>query len=153
RVEDLVLGDRLTTERLRIERAVAVVLRRHLGQRRRGDTVVVHVLVDLHAEELGGHELTVVAVPRRHVRQRGVRLEGAARVLVDPDGDADVAGTGAQRVGRRLDGARTGGARVEHVAERDPGQTEVSRQRVGLPDLPAAAERTVHVAPLDSRVL
>ena len=102
RGEDLLLGHRLAPERVRVERAVAVVLRRDLGERLLRDAVVVHVLVDLHAEELRGEELADLAVPRRAASSRRVGGERAARVLVHADRDAEVVLAEPDRVGGQL---------------------------------------------------
>src|SRR5581483_10538730 len=75
---------------------------RHLGQCGLRDAVVLHVLVDLHAEELGRRELALLAVPRRTRIERGVGDEGVGVVdLVAPaEGELDVAPLHA-RVGER----------------------------------------------------
>ena len=81
---------------------------------------------------------------RRHVDQRGVDVERAARVLVHADGDADVVVARPDGVGA-AGGAGRGGAGVEHVHERDAGQSEQADDRVGVGDLPAAAEGELDV--------
>ena len=49
--------------------------------------------------------------------------------------------------------ARRGGASVVHVEERDARHAELVDDRVGVVDLVAAAERELHVPPLDAGVL
>ena len=104
RVEDLVLGNRLAPERIRVQRAVAEVLGGHLGQRLLRDAVLVDVVVGLHPEELRGDELTVLGVPLRQRELGRVVGERTARVLVQPDGDADVVLAQPDGVGGLLDG-------------------------------------------------
>ena len=151
RREDLLLGDRLAAEGVRVERAVAVVLGRHLGQGLVGDAVVVHVAVDLHGEELRGEEVPDLAVPGRRAVVDGVGGERARLVLVHADGDADVVLARADGVGRQLQRRRRGGAAVVDVHERDAGEPEPADDRVGVVDLEAAAERELHVLPLRRR--
>ena len=152
RREDLLLGERLAPERVRVQRAVAVVLRRDLGERRVRDPVVVHVLVDLHPEELRRDELAELAVPRRARVQARIGAERAGQVLVHADRDAEVVVAEADRVGGERQRARRGGAPVVHVGERDAGEPEQRDDRVGVVDLVAAAERELDVAPLDAGV-
>ena len=105
RVEDLLFGNRLAAERIRVLLAVAEVLGGHLGQRLLRDAVLVEVVVGLHAEELGGDELAVLGVPLGQRQLGRVVGERAARMLVQPDGDADVVLAQPDGVGGLLDGA------------------------------------------------
>ena len=152
RVEDLVLGDRLAPERIRVQRAVAEVLGGDLGQGLLRDAVVVQVAVGLHAEELGGEVLAVLGVPARHAHQRGVLGERAAGVLVQADGDADVVVAEPNAVRAGLGGAGGGGAGVEHVGERDARQPHHADDRVRVGHRPAAAGGELDVLPLDAGV-
>ena len=115
--------------------------------------MVVHVVVGLHAEELRGDELAVLGVPLGQRQLGRVVGERAARMLVQPDGDADVVLAEPDRVGGLLDGRRRGGAGVEDVGERDAGQADQPGHRVGVGHLVAAAEAELDVVPLDTRVV
>ena len=150
--EDLLLGERLAPERVRVQRTVAIALRRDPRERLVRDAVVVHVLVDLHAEELRRHELAELAVPRRARVEARVGAERTRDVLVHPDRDAEVGVAEANRVGRERQRAGRGRAPVVHVGERDAGEPEQRDDGVGVVDLVAAAERELDVAPLDARV-
>ena len=152
RVEDLLLGDRLAPERIRVQRAVAEVLGRHLGQRFLRDAVVVQVAVGLHPEELGGEVLPVLGVPARHAHQCGILGEGATRVLVQADGDADVVVAQPDSVGTCLRGTGRRRAGVEHVGERDARQSDHADDRVRVGHRPAAAGGELDVFPLDAGV-
>ena len=152
RAEDLLLGERLAPEGVRVQRAVAVVLGRDLGERLVRDPVVVHVLVDLHPEELGGHELADLAVPRRARVQARIGAERAGDVLVHADRDPEVVVAEADRVGGERERARRGRAPVVDVGERDAGEPEERDDRVGVVDLVAPAERELDVAPVHARV-
>jgi hypothetical protein len=90
RVEDLDFGNRLTPERIRVDRTVAEVLGGDLGERLLRTAVVVQIAVGLHAEELGGEVLAVLRVPAGHPHQGRVLGERAAGVLVEAERDADV---------------------------------------------------------------
>ena len=114
--------------------------------------MVVQVAVGLHAEELGGEVLAVLGIPARHPDQGGVLGEGAARVLVQADGDADVVVAQPDAVRARLGGAGRGGAGVEHVGERDARQADHADDGVGVGDRPAAARGELDVLPLDAGV-
>ena len=105
------------------------------------DPVVVHVLVDLHAEELRREELAELAVPRRARVQPRVGAERAGQVLVHADRDAEVVLAEADRVGGERQRARRGRAAVVDVGERDAGEPEQRDDRVGVVDL-VAARRT-----------
>ena len=152
RVEDLVDGNLLAAERIRVQRAVAEVLVGHPGQRLLRDAVLVDVVVGLHAEELGGDELAVLGVPLRQRELGGIVGEGAAGVLVQPDRDADVVLAEPDGVGGLLDRRRRGGAGVEHVGEGDAGQADEPGHGVGVGDLVAAAEAELDVLPVDAGV-
>ena len=152
RPEDLLLGERFAPEGARVAGPVPVVLGRHLGQRRPRDAVVLHVLVDLHAEELGGRELTLFAVPRRAGVEPGIGAEGPGQVLVHTDGDAEVVLAEANGVGGQGQGAGGGGASVVDVGEGDPGEAHQGDDGVGVVDLVAPGEGELDVAPFDARV-
>ena len=114
--------------------------------------MVVHVPVDLHAEELGGEEQALLAVPPRGAVVDGVGGEGARQVLVHADGDADVVGARLDRLGGQLQRGGRGGAAVVDVHERDAGDADQPDDGVGVVDLAAAAERELHVGPLHAGV-
>ena len=109
-------------------------------------------MVGLDTEELGGDELPVLRVPLRQRQLGGVVGEGAARVLVQADGYADVVLAQPDGVGGLLDGTGRGGAGVEHVGERDAGEPDQPGDRVGVRYLVAAAEAELDVFPLDTGV-
>ena len=132
--------------------AVAEVLGGHLGQRRLRDAVVVQVAVGLHPEELRGQVLAVLGVPAGHADKRGILGEGAARVLVETDGDADVVVAQPDTVRARLGRARRGGAGIEDVGERDAREADHADDGVGVRHRPAATGGELHVAPLDPGV-
>ena len=73
-------------------------------------------------------------------------------MLVQADGDADVVVAQPNSVGAGLGGAGGGGARVEHVGERDAGQPDHADDGVGIGDRPTAARRGPDVAPLHAGV-
>ena len=152
RVEDLFLGNRLAPERVRVHRPVAEVLGRNLGQRLLRDAVLVEVVIGLHPEELRGDELSVLGVPLRQCELGRVVGERPAGVLVHADGDADVVLAQPDRVRRLLNRRRRGRAGVEDVGERDPGETDQPRHRVGVRHLVAAAEAELNVLPVDAGV-
>ena len=116
------------------------------------DPVVVHVLVDLHPEELRRQELADLAVPRRARVQARIGSERAGEVLVHADRNTELVVAEPDRVGRERQRARGRRAPVVDVGERDTGQAEQRDHRVGVVDLVAAAERELDVAPLHSRV-
>ena len=68
--------------------------------------MLVHVALDLHAEELRGEHHPRLPVPVPDAVARRLRVEGTPRVLVETDGDDDVGGAGADRV-VRADRARS----------------------------------------------
>ena len=153
RVEDLFFGNRLAPERIRVLLTVAEVLRRHLGQRRLADVVVVNVLVGLHAEELGGDELPVLAVPPGKSQTGWLIGERAACVLVHSDGDADVVLAEPDGVGGLLNRRRRCRAGVEDVGERDACQPDQPGDGVRVGDLVATPEPKLDGLPFDTRVL
>ena len=59
-----------------------------LASVRVGDAVLVHVAVDLHAEELGREGQAAGAVPVPQPGRLGVHAERAPLVLVEADSDA-----------------------------------------------------------------
>jgi hypothetical protein len=75
---------------VRRERAVRERLLRNLRQRRNRDVVVVHVALQLRAEELRRDHQADLAVPCRQRPVGRVVLERAARVLVEADDEPDV---------------------------------------------------------------
>ncbi len=111
--------------------------------------MLVQVVVGLDPEELGGDELAVLGVPLRKRQFGGVVGERPARVLVQADGDADVVLAKSNGVSGLLNGARGGGAGVEHVGERDARQPDEPRHRVRVGDLVAAAEAELDVLPIE----
>ena len=114
--------------------------------------MVVHVLVDLHPEELRRDELAELAVPRRARVQARVGAERARQVLVHADGDAQVVVPQPDRVGGQRESARRGRAAVVDVVEGDSREPQERDHRVGVVDLVAPGERELDVAPLDARV-
>jgi hypothetical protein len=152
RVEDLVFGNWLAPESIRVQRAVAEILGRHLGQGFLGDAVLVEVVVGLHAEELGGDELPVLGVPLRQRELGRIVGKGAARMLVQADGDADVVLAQPDGVSRLLDGGGRSRAGVEDIGEGDAGEPDQPRHRVRVGHLVAAAETELDVLPLHACV-
>ena len=114
--------------------------------------MVVHVLVDLHPEELRRDELAELAVPRRARVEPRVGAERAGQVLVHADRDPEVVLAEPDRVRGERERARRGRAAVVDVGERDAGEPEQRDDRVGVVDLVAARERELDVAPLDAGV-
>ena len=150
--EDLLLREGLASKGVRVEGAVPVVLGGDLGERRGSDVVVLHVLVDLHPEELGGDELAQLAVPLGASVQTRVGAERTPQVLVHADGDAEVVLAQADGVGGQREGAGRRRTPVVDVGERDPRQTEESNHRVGVVDLVAAGEGELDLPPFDACV-
>jgi hypothetical protein len=129
------------------QRPVVERLLRNLGERRLRDVEVVHVALELRAEELGRHHEAVLAVPRRQRPVGRVVLEGAAGVLVETDDEADVVRAGLERADGRDERRAAGRASVLHVHERQARRAEVGHHRVGVPGVLAAAVRELHVGP------
>ena len=114
--------------------------------------MVGHVLVDLHAEELRGDELSEFAVPRRAGVQAGVGAERPGRVLVHAHRDPEIVVAEADRVGRQRERARRSRAAVVDIGERDPGEAQERDDGVGVVDLVAPRERELDVTPGDPGV-
>ena len=115
--------------------------------------MVVDVPVDLHSEEFGGDELTVLGIPLRERQLGGIVGEGTARVLVHADRDADVVLAQPDCVGAELSGAGGRCAGVEHVGERDPGEADEPGHRIRVTHLVAAADPEFDVFPLETGVV
>ena len=77
-----------------------------------GDAVLVHVAVDLHAEELRRQRQAAGAVPVAQPGRLRVHAERTALVLVEADGDAEVVDAGHDRVGGGEQRRAAGGAAV-----------------------------------------
>jgi hypothetical protein len=78
--------------------------------------------------------------------------ERPGQVLVHAHGDADVVLARADGLGRELERRGRGGAAVVDIHELDAGEPEQPDHGVGVVDLGAAAERELHVLPLDPGV-
>ena len=110
------------------------------------DAVLVHVAVDLHPEELRGERQARAAVPV--LAARPLDAERALLVLVEADGDAEVAGTGLDRVDRLRQRGAAGRAAVDDVGERQAGEPDPADHRVGGAAVHRAADGELHVGPL-----
>ncbi|MNF64101.1 hypothetical protein D3C84_458240 [compost metagenome] len=135
------------------QRTVAEGALGHVDQGLLGNAVLVQVALGLQGEELGGQHQAGFAVPVLQAPVRRLRVEGAARVLVEADRHADLGHATAQRGNHAGQGAAAGGAAVGHVDERDAGQPEVVGQRVGIAAILAATVGHTDLMPLDSCVL
>jgi hypothetical protein len=73
-------------------------------------------------------------------------------VLVHPDGNADVVVAQTDTVGTRLGRAGCGGTGIEHVGERDAGETHHPDDRIRVRHRPAATDCELNVLPTDTRI-
>ena len=81
----------------------------------------------------------------------GIGVERAPRVLVEADGEAEVGGTGSDGAVGHGEGAAAGGAAVPDVDERQPGQSELVDEGVGVAAVAAAAEGELGLRPTRCR--
>ncbi len=114
--------------------------------------MVVHVPVDLHAEEVRSQEQAGLAVPGGQAGHGRIGGERAPRVLVHADRDGQVVLSGLDRPGGHADRGPGGRAPVENPAQRNAGQPELADDRVGIGHLEAADEPGLHLRPADPRV-
>ena len=114
--------------------------------------MLVHVALDLHAEELRREHQAGLAVPVADAVVGRHRIERAAWVLVEPDRHDDLGRAGAERVVRADQRAPAGGAAVGDVDERHAGEAEVRHERVGGAGRRRAAEGVLDVGPRDPGV-
>ena len=73
-------------------------------------------------------------------------------MLVHSDRDADVVVTQPDTVGAQFGRAGRGGTGIEHVSERNAGETHHADNRVRIGHRPTAADRELDVFPRDTRI-
>ena len=148
---DFFVGHRNFAPRVRIQCAVFVVLHGNTNQSIFADAVVVHVALNLHAEELRRQRHADVAVPFAEAAF-GVHGKRAARVFVETHRHADVEHARLDCHERRLQRAAAGRAAVGDVDELKARQPELRHHRVGGAGRGAAAVCEFHVGPLEAGV-
>ena len=119
------------------------------AKRRRADAVHRHVALDLHREELRGQHQPGFAIPFGQAPVGGLGIEGAARMLVEADRDAEVE---LARLDRRIGaehGRSAGRAAIGDVDELQAGQPQLGDHRVGLARGVRAAIGELDVAPVE----
>ena len=97
RLENLLLGEGLATPSVLVQLGIPERLGGNAGEGLLGNSVLRHVAVDFHTEELGRESQSSSAIPVA-AAGRGLDSKGAALVLVEADRDAEVIGTGFDRV-------------------------------------------------------
>ena len=115
--------------------------------------MVVHVAVDLHAEEMRGQEHAGLAVPGGQAGHRRIGRERAPGVLVHPDRDRQVVLAGLDGPGGHGHRGACRRAAVEHAAQRHPGQPQPAHDGIGVVDLQAAHESRLDLRPADPGVI
>ena len=117
-----------------------------------GNRMVVHVALQLRPEELRRHHEPDPAVPVGQRPVGRVVLEGAPRMLVEPDDERHLGRSRLERADGGHERRAAGGAPVLDVDEREPGRPEIGHHRVGVARVLAAAVGDLDVAPGDARV-
>ena len=152
RAEDLVDGERPAAPGVRRQRAVRERLHRDLRQRLHRDRVVVHVPLQLRAEELRRHHQAVRPYQSGSDQSAGSFWKAPRGCLSKPTTSADLGRARLERPHRGDERRAAGRAAVLDVDEREPGRPEVGDHRVGVAGVLAAAVGELDVAPGDAGV-
>ena len=102
-----------------VRRAIRERLYRDLGERLGRDVVIVHVALELGAEELRRHHQPVLPVPPGQRPCLGVVLERAPGMLVEADDETDIVHARLERPHCGDQRRASGGASVLDVGERE----------------------------------
>ena len=132
RLRHVVVAEGVAPPRIGVLCAVLEVLDGDADERVLADVVLMHVALDLHAEELRRQRHADVAVPLAEPAGLRVDGEGAPGVLVEADRHADVEHAGLNGHVSRLQGAAAGGAAVGDVDELQAGQPQLGDHGVGV---------------------
>ena len=117
-----------------------------------GNAVIMHIAVDLHAEELGGQEQARLTIPAWRAIIDRVGGEGAAFMLVHANGNTDVILARANAIGGHFERGGGGGAAIVHVHERNAGATHAAQHRIGIVHLAATTKGELDIFPGDAGI-
>ena len=152
RIKNFLFRDWLAPPGHRVLRTIAESLFGNFGQTALGNSVLVHVAIDLHTEELCRQCQAGCAIPVAQTGALGINAECSTLMLVKTDCDTDIKNTGSNGVVGGEQSRSTCCATIGHIDELQTSESQLRDHRVGCTCGLRAAKGELHVIPFQPSI-